>query len=145
MVLLKRLLLWSICLHGLIIIAAGHGVGVIFILDVFSIIDFRSFIKEENFGLIPTSFFEVMGIAVVFSVIGKVLAIVALFIKKQRLFFFLSVIGLANLWLSFFYLSYGLKYNNSSYISFISGFPFLGLSVLFVVFAFLHIKNAKAV
>ncbi len=145
MVLLKRLLLWTICSQALIVIAMAHGVGVMFFMDLFAIIDFRNFIKEENFSLIPKPFYEGIGIAIVLSVIGKVLAIVALFIKKQRLFFILSFTALASLWLSFFYLSHDLDHNNSLYAALISGLPFLGLFILFVVFAFLHIKNVKAV
>lgn len=141
MVLLKRFLLWIMLLQGVIVIAAGHGVGIMILLDCVALIDYADFIKEETFTFFPKKGSNDLGIAIIFSITGKLFTIVALFIKRRGRFFVLSLIGLTQLWLSYFYLSYHFTSDNAAYTAFITGLPFLLLSFLFIVFACMQWKN----
>ena len=141
MVLLKRLLLWTICLQGLILIALGHGGGFLFFLDFFALVDFKEFFKERNFNPLTLDMAHNIGFVVLLSVSGKLFTVIALFIKRKRRFLTLSFIGLIQLWLSYFYLAYNFTTNTAAYTAFITGLPFLILSVLFIILVCVQRKN----
>lgn len=141
MVLLKRLLLWTICLQGLIFIALGHGGGVLFFLDLFALVEFTAFVNEKNFNPFTLDIAHNIGFVVTLSFLGKLFIVIALFIKRKRRFLILSFIGLIQLWLSFFYLAYDFPNNKESYTAFITGLPFLILSVLFIILVCVQRKN----
>lgn len=141
MVLLKRLLLWSVCLHGLILISLGHGGGFLFFVDLFALVEFTEFVNERNFNPLTLGSAHNMGFIVLLSFFGKLFAIIALFIKRKKRFLILSFIGLIQLWLSYLYLSYHFTSDNAAYTAFITGLPFLILSILFILFSYMQWKN----
>ncbi len=141
MVLLKRLLLWSICLHGLILITFAHSGGFLFMLDLAFLSASTEFFDERNFNPFTLDIIHNIGFVVTLSFLGKLFTVIALFIKRKKRFFILSFIGLIQLWLSFFYLAYDFRNNNEAYTAFITGLPFLILSILFILFSYMQWKN----
>ncbi len=141
MVLLKRLLLWTICLHGLILITFAHSGGFVFMLDLSFLSASTDFFDERNFNPFTLDIIHNIGFVVTLSFLGKLFIVIALFIKRKRRFLILSFIGLIQLWLSFFYLAYDFPNNKEAYTAFITGLPFLILSVLFIILVCVQRKN----
>lgn len=117
----------------MIIIGAGHGIGILAIMDIACIPKIlENGIQDNNLGKFGGNLIFVGLI----SLIGKIVLIISLFIKKEPNKNIAGLIGLFILWVSFYVLVSGnWSYDSLYELAFWSGLPFLICSViLFVLF-----------
>ena len=119
----KKAKILTIIFHSIIIIAAGHGMGIMLMLDLVSI---PSIIKN-GFELNLTNEYESRFLITgSISMIGKIVLIVSLFPKAILIKNILAILGIILLLISFGVLTIGDWFYESLFIiSFCSGIPFL--------------------
>ncbi len=130
---IKRIKIWTIILHSIIIIGAGHGIGILGIMDIACIPQIiENGIQNNNFG----DFGDNLILVGLISLIGKIVLIISLFMKKEPNKNIAGLIGLFILWISFYVLVSGnWNYDSLYELAFWTGLPFLICSiVLFVLF-----------
>mgnify|MGYP000159155596 CR=1 FL=1 len=117
----------TIVLHSIIVIGAGHGIGIMIMLDFMVI----PLIIENNFSL-DVDYNSSLGLVSLISLIGKVILLSSYIIRKASIKKILEIIGLVLLWTSFYLLTSD-KSDESivSEISFWTGIPFFIGSVIF--------------
>ena len=130
---IKRIKIWTMILHSMIIIGAGHGIGILGIMDIACIPKIiENGIQNNNFG----DFGDNLILVGLISLIGKIVLIISLFMKKEPNKNIAGLIGLFILWVSFYVLVSGnWNYDSLYELAFWTGLPFLFCSiVLFVLF-----------
>ena len=130
---IKRIKIWTMILHSMIIIGAGHGIGILGIMDIACIPKIiENGIQNNNFG----DFGDNLILVGLISLIGKIVLIISLFMKKEPNKNIAGLIGLFILWVSFYVLVSGnWNYDSLYELAFWTGLPFLICSiVLFVLF-----------
>ncbi len=131
----KSLTIWTIVLDFFILIGAGHGIGFIGLIEIFWIMKVLSGkgINDEIFSLSLMSSYEASIVAVIlFAFAGQLFLIFSIIVKSSGKIFWLKIIGLSCLWISFFYLTHNLFNNSASLPGFLSGIPFIICSGLLV-------------
>lgn len=141
MLLLKRLLLWTVLLHGLIFIGVQHAGGVLFVFEVGLIMEFKEYVNGGEFTLTSNNETASIGLLMLLSISGKLIAIIALLVKRFKVFGVLSFIALFLLWFSYYNINFAQQSAIGSRDTFFTGLPFLLLSVLFVTFFILGYKD----
>ena len=137
---IKKTKIWTIILHSIIIIGAGHGIGILAIMDVASLpLIYEDGIKDSMTG----GFGENLVLVGLISIIGKVVLILSLFLKKEPIKNITGIIGLFILWVSFYVLVSGnWNYDSLYELAFWTGTPFLICSI---VLLFLLIRNFERI
>ena len=123
---IKKTKLYTILFHSLIIIGAGHGIGIMGIFDVIGIIQIPEIYKNGIIFNINGDYQDRLSLVVIFSLIGKIILITSLFLNKN----IITLIGIIILWISVYFLTSG----NWSYdwlygFSFLTSIPFLIYSI----------------
>ena len=122
----KRLAIWILVAHLFIVIAAGHGIGTIGLLELGTIAD--AFGSKYLFS--PQDFFKhPLFWVVAITLLGQSLFLVSFF-KKH--FNFLIIVGLGTLIISFLTLIYYLREQETLNVTVITGLPFLVLCLIFI-------------
>jgi hypothetical protein len=131
----KRLTIWTLVANFFIVIAAGHGIGTIGLLQVLAV---SSLFGTDDF-LSPKEFFQhPLGWLVITNFIGQLFVIVALIKKRSKIY--LKLTGLALMLIAFGILLYYLRKEGTVMITYVTGIPFLILSC---ILAFKHIQGRK--
>jgi hypothetical protein len=122
----KKIKIWTIILHGLIIIAAGHGIAPLFMLEAFYIFN----MKIADFHFSFSADHDHFGAAAFTALPGQVATILSLFIvkKNRKMAFHLS--GLCMFWLSFAYLGYDAANNSRIQVAWFTAIPFFICTIL---------------
>lgn len=131
---IKKTKLYTILFHSLIIIGAGHGIGIIGIFDVIGIIQIPEIYKNGIQFNMNTDYEDRLSLVVIYSVIGKITLITSLFLNKDTIKNLIALIGILLLWISVYFLTYG----NWSY-DWLYGFSFL-TSIPFIIYSMKLIK-----
>jgi hypothetical protein len=126
----KRLTIWTIVFSFFIIIGAGHGIACVGLLEIVGL--FHKFnIGTENFSLSLTATYDKSLLAVaLFALVGHIFLIISILTKKDNQVFWTKVIGLLFLWVSFYYLTHNTFNDELSQIGFVTGLPFLIVSMI---------------
>jgi len=126
----KRLTIWTIVLSFLIIIGAGHGIACVGLLEIIGLLH-KFNIGTGDFPVSFTaSYDKSLSATALFALFGHILLIVSIAGKSYRTMFWTKVFGLIFLWLSFFCLTHNIFNDDSSQIGFMTGLPFLIVSIL---------------
>tara|TARA_R100000935_G_C2696741_1_gene108693 strand:- start:32 stop:493 length:462 start_codon:yes stop_codon:yes gene_type:complete len=135
---IKKIKIFTIILHSLIIIGAGHGIGILLFFDFLSIPDlFRNGLKYN----LNADYQDRLMLVGLISVIGKIIMIFSLFVKTMRIKNLTGLSGILLLWISVYFLTSGnWSYNSLYEFSFWTSVPFLISSVLLTI---LIIKNSN--
>ncbi len=118
----------TIALSFFIVIGAGHGIGCIGMLEMIYLV--QMFTAEmEGFSLALTSSYdESLSAVALFALFGHVLLLISMLIKPIE--FWTKALGLILLWVSFYYLTHNIFNDTFSKAGFITGLPFLIVSMI---------------
>lgn len=127
----KTLIITTIIFNFFIIIFAGHGIGFMGLLEI-AWMRFSYGIGTEDFSVsLKDSYDKTLGFSAMLSLIGQLILILSLFIKRK----ILVIIGISILWIGFIYLIHDL-FSEIDYIgtspslySLLFGIPFLIISI----------------
>lgn len=128
----RNSLILTIILHSFIILGVGHGIGIMGIIDIASI---PNLIDDYGFTLSGEFNDKIMSIGLI-SLIGKVLLIISIFLKREFYKRILEIVGIILLWTSVYFLSSGnWRYNSVYEIAFWTSIPFLisSLNSMFLI------------
>jgi hypothetical protein len=126
----KRLTIWTIVLSFLIIIAAGHGIACVGLLEIIGLLH-KFNVGTEDFSLSFTaSYDKSLSATALFALFGQILLIISIASKSYKIMFWTKVFGLIFSWLSFFYLTHNILGDDLSQIGFMTGLPFVIVSIL---------------
>ena len=118
----RNSIILTVTLHSFIIIGAGHGIGIMGIIDIASI---PNLIDDYGFKLSGEFNDKIMSIGLI-SLIGKVLLIYSLFLKSELYKRIFEIVGILLLWISVYFLSSGnWSYNFVYAIAFWTSVPFI--------------------
>ena len=118
----RNSIILTVTLHSFIIIGAGHGIGIMGIIDIASI---PNLIDDYGFTLSGEFNDKIMSIGLI-SLIGKVLLIYSLFLKSELYKRIFEIVGILLLWISVYFLSSGnWSYNFVYAIAFWTSVPFI--------------------
>jgi len=134
---IKKVKIFTILIHSFIIIGAGHGIGIMGMIDIASIPNLI-----DNYGFTLNGNFDdnIMSIGLL-SLIGKMLLIFSLFVKTNRIKNLTGLIGLLLLWITVYFLTSGnWNYDSLYELAFWTSVPFLISSI---ILTYLIIKNIK--
>ena len=137
---IKKTKLYTILFHSIIIIGAGHGIGIMGIFDVIGIIQIPEIYKNGIIFNLNGDYQDRLSLVVIFSLIGKIILITSLFLNKN----IITLIGIIILWISVYFLTSG----NWSYdwlygFSFLTSIPFLIYSIKLTKLILENIKQNK--
>ncbi|QLE02374.1 hypothetical protein HX109_12710 [Galbibacter sp. BG1] len=134
---IKKVTIFTILIHSFIIIGAGHGIGIMGIIDIAYISNLI-----DNYGFTLTGNFDdnIMTIGLL-SLIGKILLILSLFVKINWTKNLTQLIGILLLWISVYFLTSGnWNYESLYELAFWTSIPFLISSI---ILTYLIVKNIK--
>lgn len=118
----RNSLILTIILHSFIILGVGHGIGIMGMIDIASI---PNLIDDYGFTLSGEFNDKIMSIGLI-SLIGKILLIISIFLKREFYKRILEIVGIILLWISVYFLSSGnWRYNSVYEIAFWTSIPFL--------------------
>ncbi|CAL2081493.1 hypothetical protein [Tenacibaculum sp. 190524A02b] len=129
----RKSIIRTIILHAFIILGIGHGIGIMGIIDIVSI---PNLVYDKGFTLTGEFSDTIMSIGLV-SLIGKILLIISLFLKRKLSKQILEIVGIIFLWMSVYFLTSGnWDYNSVYAIAFWTSVPFLisSLNLVFLIF-----------
>ncbi|HTJ48008.1 MAG TPA: hypothetical protein VL443_01045 [Cyclobacteriaceae bacterium] len=120
---LERRITIVLVLNFLIVIGAGHGIACLAMIEAF----WFPYVNTEYFTFkIFTSYDNSLGAACLFSLVGQVLLILALIVKRMRLIIRVIMAGCFFLFIGFMYLTHEMLRGDAvAFVSFITGSPFL--------------------
>lgn len=126
----KRLTIWTIVLSFFIIIGAGHGIACVGLFEIVGL--FHKFnIGTEDFSLsLTASYDKSLSAVALFALLGHILLIASILTKSNEQTFWTKLVGLLLLWLSFCYLTHNSFSDDLSEIGFVTGLPFLIISLM---------------
>jgi hypothetical protein len=128
----KKNTIWTIIFSLFIIIAAGHGIAFLGLIEIFWFPSYN--VGSEDFSFsVESTYDKTLGFVAILSLIGQIVLIISLFLKEQDKRFWTQILGLTFLWIGFFYLTHNLLDDFGSMLGFCSGVPFLISSVNFFV------------
>ncbi|WP_299112156.1 hypothetical protein [uncultured Winogradskyella sp.] len=137
---IKKVKIFTILIHSFIIIGAGHGIGIMGMIDIASIPNLI-----DNYGFTLNGNFDdnIMSIGLI-SLIGKILLILSLFMKTNRTKNLTGLIGLLLLWISVYFLTSGnWNYDSLYELAFWTSIPFLISSIVLTYLIFKNINQNK--
>jgi hypothetical protein len=134
---IRKVKIFTILFHSFIIIGAGHGIGIMGIIDIASI---PNLIDNYEFTLNGSFDDNIMSIGLL-SLIGKILLILSLFMKINCIKYSTGLIGISILWITVYFLTSGnWNYDSLYKLAFWTSIPFLISSL---ILTYLIIKNIK--
>jgi hypothetical protein len=128
----KKNTIWTIILNMLIVIAAGHGIAFLGLIEIFWFPSYNVGSEDFSFSL-ESTYDKILGFVALLSLTGQLVLVISLFLKEQNRRFWTQILGLVILWIGFFYLSHNLFDDFGSMLGFCSGLPFLISSINFFV------------
>src|SRR5690606_18083181 len=134
---IKKIKIFTILIHSFIRIGAGHGIGIMGMIDIASIPNLI-----DNYGFTLSGNFDdnIMSIGLL-SLIGKILLILSLFVKINRIKNLTALIGISLLWITVYFLTSGnWNYDSLYELAFWTSVPFIISSI---ILTYLIIKNIK--
>ena len=137
---IKKIKIFTILFHSFIIIGAGHGIGIMGMIDIASI---PNLIDNNGFTLSGNLDDNIMSIGLL-SLIGKILLIFSLFVKTNRTKNLTGLIGIFLLWISVYFLTSGnWNYNSLYELAFWTSVPFIISSIILNYLIFKNINQNK--
>ena len=133
----KGLTIWTLVANFFIIIAAGHGIGTIGLLQLVTVADLLGF---NDFFSSEERFQYLLFWAVVINFLGQLFVLASL-LKKQRPVY-TRVTGLGLLLTAFLVLIYYLREQDTLMATVITGIPFLILSA---VLTYKHLHSIEVI
>jgi hypothetical protein len=79
----KKSTIWTITLSLFIIIAAGHGIAFLGLIEIFGILSFNT--GSEDFSIsmsLESSYDKILGFVALLSLIGQIVLVISLFLKE---------------------------------------------------------------
>ncbi|RXK61957.1 hypothetical protein ESA94_02790 [Lacibacter luteus] len=122
----KKLKIWTLITHGLILVGAGHGILFLFIIEIFTFpyLTKDSFIFSFN-GV--DNHFAVIGFL---SLLGQICLLFSLFNLKQNLKNVFQIVGLILFWLSIAYFIYDTTKDSYTHIALVTVIPFAVCTII---------------
>ena len=138
----KHLKLLIVLFHGLIFVAAGHGAGIILILDIVGIYQIPAFFIDSSDFKLLSDFGNNITLTIFFSLIGKLLILISLLFSFNLYKNVYTIMGLTSLFVSLRYLlvEYGFQ-SVTSTIILLSSTPFL-ISTIYLISRIIKTKKA---
>jgi|SRR6185312_13181381 len=122
----RKLKIWTIVSHGLIIIGAGHGILFLFIIEILAF----PYVTKENFSFSFGSVdnhFPIVGLT---TVLGQAALIFSILYNKQKFKNISQIIGLCLLWLSIIYFTYDTSKDTYTHIALLTAIPFTVCTII---------------
>jgi hypothetical protein len=129
----RKLKIYSIVFHALIIIGAGHGIIIMGILGLVGLVQLfmkhspdSSFIPSDFSFSFHATFESRMPVVIIFIVAGQLLMLISIFNVELNRKLVTHITSLICLWLSLIYISCGNSHTNRDevYVSYLSAVPF---------------------
>lgn len=131
---IKKLKIYTLLIHCFIVIGAGHGIGIMGIFDVVGITQIPEMLKNGIEFEFNGGFEDRLSLVIISSLIGKLILIISLFLKKTQSKNITGIFGLILLWTSVYLLTSGNWGYSSLYeIAFWTSTPFL-ISSMFLTY-----------
>jgi len=122
----KELTILTIITHGLILIGAGHGVAIFFLVEIFTFPYFTSdslpFCFDSSGSPLTT-----IGLT---ALLGQIALVSSIFSKRIPTRISLQIVGLTLFWLGIFYFMYFTRNDNYTVFVTISSIPFIICTIL---------------
>lgn len=123
----KKLQIWTIIGHALIVVGFGHGIANFVVVELF----WFPYVTRRPFSFNLTASFEahlpVVGLA---TLIGQILLVLSIFQKAFYQRISLQISGLVVLWLSIFYFLQGIGHELNVHFAGITTLPFAICTVI---------------
>lgn len=121
----KKLKIWTMVSHGLILVGAGHGVMVLLVIEIF----FLPFIKENslNFSFDAENHFSVVSLMML---LGQAAMITSILSSRQPVKCILQIVSISLLWIGIIYFHYDTTRNHTIHIASITAIPFAVCTVI---------------
>jgi hypothetical protein len=116
----KKLKIWTLITHGLIIIGAGHGILILFFIEIVSF----PYLTKDNFSFLFNGVDNHFAVVGFLSLLGQIALIFSLFNRRQDLKDTYQIIGLFLLWLSIIYFTYDTTKDSYTHIALVTAIPF---------------------
>ena len=116
----KKLKIWTLITHGLIIIGAGHGILLLFFIEIFSF----PYLTKDIFSFLFNGVDNHFAVVGLLSLLGQISLLFSLFNCKQNLKNIFQIIGLILLWLSIVYFTYDTTKDLYTHIALVTAIPF---------------------
>jgi len=122
----KRVVWYTLAANVFIVIAAGHGIGFLGLMEV---IDFPY--VTEGFTLsLNTPDHTLFHTACLFSAAGTLLLLTSFLIRGGTWKLLIRILALIAMWVGFFYLIHNFGGEVGQNVAIVTGIPFLALSVI---------------
>jgi hypothetical protein len=122
----KKLQIWTVFLHGFIVIGAGHGIGFLFLVEIISF----PYFGEDGFTLLLTDTKGHLPVIGLTMLLGQCAMTVSIASKIYRTKFIAQTVGLFFLWTSLIYFVYDTFKDHYVGIAVITCLPFLVCATL---------------
>jgi hypothetical protein len=116
----RKLKIWTIVTHGLIIIGAGHGILFLFIIEILTF----PYLTIDNFNFSFSAVgnhFPVVGLT---TFLGQTALIFSILHNNQKFKNISQIIGLCLLWLGVIYFTYDTNKDSYTHIALLTAIPF---------------------
>ncbi|MCB4798505.1 hypothetical protein [Neotamlana laminarinivorans] len=133
---MKKLKIWTMILHSLIVIIHKNTISIMLFIEFFTL---DRWLNSNGFS---DSFSKLILIASITSVIGNLLIIISLLVKKVITKNLIGILGIILLYVSFRYLTYpSLNYTDFHKWAFWSGIPFTIASIFLFHEQYIELKT----
>ncbi|MBN8790103.1 MAG: hypothetical protein J0I84_23720 [Terrimonas sp.] len=116
----KKLKIWTLITHGLIIIGAGHGILFLFFIEIFSF----PYLTKDSFSFLFNGVDNHFAVVGLLSLLGQIAILFSLFNRRQNLKDVFQVVGLILFWLSIIYFTYDTTKDSYTHIALVTAIPF---------------------
>lgn len=116
----KKLKIWTLITHGLIIIGAGHGILFLFIIEIFSF----PYLTKDSFNFSFNGVDNHFAVVGLLSLLGQIALLFSLFNHRQNLKDIFQILGLISFWLSIVYFTYDTTKDSYTHIALVTTIPF---------------------
>jgi hypothetical protein len=123
----KKLKIWTIVTHGLILVGAGHGGLVLFLIEIFFPYSIIQNISGSSAGSENIVLVVVVGLLMA---LGQSLIVFSIVTKIQKLKTFAYIVGLVVLWLSYVYFIYDSMNDRDVYVGIPFAVPFFVCTII---------------
>jgi hypothetical protein len=126
----KKLKIWTIVTHALIVVGFGHG---ILCFAVIEILWFPYFTKGPFSFMLDSSFQARLNVVGLMTLLGQAMLIFSILNKRQEFKVIFHKIGLILFWLSIMYFNYSIEKSQNIYFATITCIPFFICSLIALV------------
>lgn len=116
----RKLKIWTIVSHGLIIVGAGHGILFLFIIEILAF----PYLTKENFSFSFHSVDDHFPVVGLMAFLGQAVMIFSILNNKQKIKNPTQIIGLSLFWISIIYFIYDTIKDSYTHISLLTAVPF---------------------